>query len=557
MRLISSICEDYLHLLKKEGKIELTEKEIENFSNDEENQKKIKESIDNEMGCGPSPLDTSYEIYQGQKISSIRAFRIYCDIIIKEDLSTGVRVWNQFVRESFLLIERHKKSLNNARRFLGKTFFAALYTSFKMYIIQYFQVLGGFNIPLMIHSFFDLYREIVDNNELLSDKKEKNQKNLVWAKSKCQYNNGRIEGVTLGSTGRSKHVNFVFIDDIYGREGGNKYTNEDVDKFINGDLMPIWKRKKGRIAIFGTVDNTDDIYHTFTKIRGKYRRKLLMCTRDTIAISDDGWACRLYPAVLDFATKEVYLPEFFSWDSVMEDKRDMKDFQWHKEMQQEIKLDKSSTISEYLFNKLCESGKDYIMYESGKKDVKYLMIVDPSAGEGESSDYAAIAIFEIKGKKKILRYIWHERMLPILDPDGGPHDLSTKVQRTYYLFLKPDLYIENNNVGRILIQELRRRKIEPFEHNTKDDKVQIMTTAISELKIEGSVIIPFNETDSFTIESAHELKKECIKYALREIRGKITIEGRGGHDDMVTAFLLGVHYAIEETDTVAGAICID
>ena len=185
------------------------------------------------------------------------------------------------------------------------------------------------------------------------------------------------------------------------------------------------------------------------------------------------------------------------------------------------------------------------------------MIVDPSAGEGEYSDYAAIAIFEINGKKKILRYIWHERMLPIIDPDGKGFDLSTKVERTYYLFLKPDMYIENNGAGRILLQELRRRKIEPFEHNTKEDKVRIMTEAISELKNEGSVIIPFNQKDSFTIESVYELKEECIKYALKELRGKLTIEGRGGHDDMVTCFLLGVHYAKEETDTVATAICID
>lgn len=555
MRLISSICEDYLKLLKKEGKVELTEKEIEYSSNDPEDQKRIKESIHNEMGCGVSPLDTSYEIYQGQKISSLRAFRIYCDIIIKEDVSTGVKVWNQFVREAFLLIEKHKKSLVNARRFLGKTYMAALYSSFKMYIIQYFDVLGGFNIPIMINSFFDTYKEMIDNNELLCEKKEKNLKSLVWANSKCEYNNGKIRGITLGSTGRSKHVNLVIVDDIYGKEGGDKYTNEDVRKFINGDLMPIWKRKKGRIAIFGTVDNTDDIYHTFTKIRGKYRRKLLMCTRDTIAISDEGWACRLFPAVLDFNKKIVYLPEFFSWEDILEDRRDMKDFQWWKEMQQEIKLDKSATISEYLFNKLC--NKDYIMYETGKKETKYLMIVDPSAGEGEYSDYAAIAIFEIKGKTKILRYIWHERMLPIIDPDGKGFDLSTKVERTYYLFLKPDMYIENNGAGRILLQELRRRKIEPFEHNTKEDKVRIMTEAISELKNEGSVIIPFSQNDSFTIESVAELKKECLKYALKELRGKLTIEGRGGHDDLVFSFLLGVHYAKEETDTSAEAICID
>lgn len=555
MRLISDICYDYLQLLKKEGKISLTEKEIEYSSNDPEDQKRIKESIHNEMGCGDSPLDTSYELYQGQKISSLRAFRIYCDIIIKEDVSTGNRIWNQFVRESFLLIERHKKSLNNARRFIGKSFMAALYSSFKMYIIQYFQVLCAFNIPIMIESFFDTYKEIIDNNELLSEKKDKNKKSLVWGNKTCKYNGGRIRGITLGTTGRSKHCNLIVIDDIYGKEGGNKYTNEDVRKFINGDLMPIWKRKKGRITIFGTVDNTDDIYHTFTKIGGKYRRKLLMCTRDIVAVSDSGWACRLFPAVLDFNKKEVYLPDTFSWDEVMEDKRDMGDFQWYKEMMNEIKIDKSSTISEYLFNKCCD--KEYILHEGGEQGKKYIMIVDPSAGEGEYSDYAAIAIIEIEGSKKILRYVWHERMLPIIDPDGGRLDLSSKVEDVYKDFFKPDLYIENNSIGRALIQELRKRGIDPFEHNTKEDKVNIMLDSISELKGESKVIIPNSKTDSFTIEWIHILKKECLNYGLREIRGKLSIEGRGGHDDLVFSFLLAIHYAKEETDTLAEAICID
>lgn len=507
------------------------------------------------MGCGNHPLDTSYEIYQGQKISSLRAFRIYCEIIVYEDLSTGDRVYNEFVKDCFKILEHNKKSLINARRGLGKTFFIALYTSFKMYIIQHFQVIGGFNIPIMAESFFDTFKEIIDNNELLAEKKETNRKALIWATYKCIYNGGRIKGITLGSTSRSKHINFSFVDDVMGKEGSNKYSNEDVEKFIKGDLMPIWKRKKGRIAIFGTVDNTDDIYHKYSKIRGDYRRKLLLCTRENVAISDSGWACRMFPAVLDYKERIVYLPEIYSWEKVMEDKRDMGDFQWYKEMQNEIKLDQSSSISEYLFNNIC--NKEYAMYESGKRGVKYLMIVDPSAGEGEYSDPAAIGIFEIKGKVKILRYIWHERMLPIIDPEGKGFDLSSEVQRRYNMFFKPDLYIENNNVGRVLIQELRRRGIDPFEHNTKDDKVQIMTQAISELKNKDSVIIPNSPHDSFTIEAVAELKKECLKYALKSVGTKLTIEGRGGHDDLTTVFLLGVHYATEETDTVAGAICID
>lgn len=543
------ICKDYLLLLKEEKKTNLTCEEIDEFSENPGYQEKIKESIDEEL--------LTYEVYQGQKISSERAWYIFCEIIVNEDLETGDKIWNEFLEDIFRVFEKNKKSLINSRRGGGKTFVCCVYAIFKMYLSHHFQVLCSFNIPPMIETFFDKFREIIDENEFLLTKKEPNKKNLIWGVKSCIYNKGRAKGITLRSTGRSKHPNLAIIDDIYGRpEEGERFTNEDVENFIKGDIFPLVERKKARIIFIGTVDNPDDMYHIFALDKNKkYSRTKMLCTRDTLYKSDTGWACRIYPGVLNFDTKEVFLPNTFTWEGVMEKKRDMGDFKWFREIQQECKIDTSALMSHFLFAK-CYDNKRSLM-EIGVSGRKYLMIIDPSAGEGKYSDYAAICVLEILRSQLIVRYIWHERLLPIIDPEGGKNDLTNKSKNVYNDFLKPELWIENNSIGRILIQSLRKEGVDPFEHNTNEDKVKIMMDAISEFKQKDRVVIPNNPECSFTQEWVPMLKKECLGYALSKKGEKLIIEGRGINDDMVTCLLLGIHYSGDESTGLAMGIVQD
>ena len=549
MRNIQQICQTYLELLKKEGKITLTDKEIEESSFREEDQQIIRENIKKEL--------IDYEVHRGQKISSRRAFMIFCEVVVHSDIKTGHKVYNSLVKQFFNVIERHTLSRLQARRGAGKSYLTILYVTFKMFIIEFFEVLTSFHIPEMRDNWFNTFQELIENNELLLTKKDPNKRSPMWGSKKCRYNKGIVKGITLGSTAKSSHPNLAIVDDILGTGETNKYPNSYIENHIFSDIYPITKRKKARLVIVGTTLNDDDIFHSTAKDKnGKYNRKLLLCNQDKTFVSASGWACRDFPAVLNFDTHEILLPEIFSWEEVMQDKASMGDFKWFREMQGEVKIDKSALISYYLFTKAYDEKRS--LQEVGKAGCKYLMIVDPSAGEGEFSDYAAIIVLELNKGQKILRYAWHERLLPIIDPNGGKIDLTHKVVDVFNSFIKPDLYVENNSIGRVLIQSLRKEGVDPYEHETNSDKVKIMTDAISEFKRDNIIVIPHNPECSFTLEAVEELKRECLGYGLSQKKeGKLLIGGKGVNDDLCTAFLLGLHYSNEEGGGYAGCIVQD
>ena len=135
---------------------------------------------------------------------------------------------------------------------MGKSFFANLYISFKMYLVPYFDVLMGFNIPIMIENFFLVFMRIIDNNELLMDKKEKNKKNLTWGIKKCGYNKGVIKSTTLGSTGRSSQVSLAWLDDLLSPQSEAKFPPEKIKAFVLGDIFKTIGQKKGRLGVEGT-----------------------------------------------------------------------------------------------------------------------------------------------------------------------------------------------------------------------------------------------------------------------------------------------------------------
>ena len=552
MRTIQEVCKDYLLLLKKEGKINLTKPQIEQLSHNSEDQIRIVDAVDKEL--------YSTQKYNGQLISSERAWFIFCSIVVHEDVSTQQEIWNQFIEDTFKVIEFHQKSRICSRRGGGKTFMLALRDAFKMYLIPHYQIIESFNIPIMIESFFDVYREIIDNNEFLLRKKEGNNRYLIWSTKNCIYNGGRVKGVTLGSTTKSKHVNELHIDDIYGKTESNKTTNIDVKNFIKGDAYSITKRKKGRIVFIGTRDNTDDLYVEVAKDKlGHYKPALLTCNRSTIYVSKTGWACRDYPSVLDWEKRITFLPQVYSWAEVMQDKEEMGDFLWYREMQLEIKLDKTGLISKFLFDKV--TNPNLKLVHEAKEGGKYVMVVDPSSGEGQYSDYAAICVIQVKDDQKIVRHLWHERLLPIIDPEGGRCDLTNKVADVFRAFNNRgigavcELFIENNSIGRILIQSCVKAGLDPIEHQTNLDKIKIIMESVEEFKRDSVIVIPSNYDDEFTYEMVGDLKKECNNYTLSEKNGKLTISGKGTHDDLVFAFLIAIYYSQVEHGGIAECIC--
>ena len=557
MRTEHEICQDYLQLIRSENKITLSDDEIDILLDSEQGISQIKEKIESELA--------SIELIKGKKVQSVRAFRIFCEIVVGYDVSTGDPVYNSIVKALYEIVEHNTLSNITIRRGGGKTFFACLYSLFKQYTLHHFSIVCSFNVPIMVESFFDVYREIVDENQMLSRKKFKHGKTEIWSSKGCIYNYGRIKSITLGSTSRSKHPNMIIIDDILGKtDSGSKFNNSDVKNFVLADLLPTLDRKRGRGIMLGTIDNTEDIYHTTAyDEHGKFNRKDMMFNSGKEYYSDTDWRCVIFPAVLNFDTEEVLLPEVYNFKKCMADKKRMGDFLWYREMQLEIRVDKSALISEHVFNQLGDENEK--MSEEGVPGVKYLIAVDPSSGEGENPDFAAITVVELRGNRRILRYMWHEKKLPIIDPNGGTDDLGHKVKLVWEWFLKSELWVEDNSIGRILIQYLRSLDVEVNEHNTGLDKVAIFSKAIAEIKdtIEmkdgqrvSKVIVPNHPTDEYTQEMYHVLKKEALNYTLIENNGKVTMGGRGTHDDLMTSVLIGLYYVLEESG-YAGCICSD
>lgn len=553
IRKIQEIVFDYLCLLKKEGKIDFTKAEIESLSQDQAQQQEVLNKVSAEL------VDT--EIHDGTKIFSLRSFKIFCEIVVKEDMATDQDVWNDFIKMQFELVEKHQLICYVARRGGGKSFFAALYIIHKMFTIQGYEVLMGFNIPKMIKRFFRVFRRLIDNNEWLATKKDPhNTKNVIWGQLECEYNLGINTGQTLGSTPRSAHVNLVWLDDLLRTD--KKYSEEYIQNYVLGELMPCISVKKGRYVIEGTFVHDEDVYHYLALDENdKFREKLLLCTRDTIFKSKKGWACRSFPAILDHATKKVLCPERFTYEEIMNEKDRIGEFRWFRELMCQCKINKSALISYYLFMK-CTDEKESLQ-ETATEGKKYVMFVDPSAGEGAYSDYAGITVVE-KGSKAIVRFLWHERLLPIIDPNpGGKSDLTHKVMDVFESFNQGsanacELWIENNNIGRILIQSVRKEGLDPLEHNTKEEKVEIIMNVIAMFKQEGKLILPYNPECSYTQEWMNILKGECMNFGLsKDNRGKISAGATTGHDDMFISCMFALHYAYEDETQLATALCQD
>ena len=159
MRTKQSILKDFLTLLNKEKNLGYSEKEIE---------QKIKVPFEMDA-IEKLLLDELYstEELKGQTISSVRGWFIWCNIIVRYDYKTGDKIWNNFVKEQFLLVERNKQSCYMAQRGGGKTFFLAMYVDFKRFLIPYFDIGYCSNIPRQRKRFLKSAEAIVDTNELL------------------------------------------------------------------------------------------------------------------------------------------------------------------------------------------------------------------------------------------------------------------------------------------------------------------------------------------------------------------------------------------------------
>src|SRR4030042_3059854 len=229
------------------------------------------------------------EEIQGVLCSTARTWWLWNNIVINAEPTTKKKIWNNFVQDFFQDIEHHRYSSILASRGLGKTYFICLYSTFKMYLFNYTNIALTSNIPKMCKRVVRKAKQLVDTNELLLEKKDsEKRRELIWSQDQFEYNDGLFETVSLGSVIRSAHVNFVFIDDLL--RDDFRYSSEEVDNFIFGQLFPIAQRFKARFIISGTPIHTHDLYHDVMNQKPNFMGKRL----GNGEFSHKGFYCKEY-----------------------------------------------------------------------------------------------------------------------------------------------------------------------------------------------------------------------------------------------------------------------
>lgn len=206
MRNLTRILKDYLLFLNEDKNLGYTEAEITAKLESDTECNSLLELLLKDL--------SSTEMFKGQEVSTERSFEIFCKVVISKDIKTGRSVWNTFVAKQFLLWEHNEQVCYLAGRGLGKTFFLRLYIIFKMFLLPYFDACYSTNTPKQKRRFMKDTEDMIDNNELLLEKKNKKRasnREISWSREEMEYNHGLLEGTTIGTTPRGGHYNLVCL----------------------------------------------------------------------------------------------------------------------------------------------------------------------------------------------------------------------------------------------------------------------------------------------------------------------------------------------------------
>lgn len=485
----------------------------------------------------------SVEEYDGATISTERAFFIYCDIVIRYDYKTGDLVWNNFVRMQFDLVEHNKMVCYMAARGHGKTFFLGLYVGFKMYLLQYFDVGYCSNIPRQRRRFLKLCEALIDTNEMLLDKKDRKRvasKDIPWGTDEMEYNDGLLEGTTVGTTPRGGHYNLAIGDDPL--RDDKKYTYEFVVNYFQGVFKQCIGRKKGRYIIVGTPQDPEDLFHVLMNSKlDKNNRILGKVVTDGVSFA--GFQSRIFPGILNEERKEVLVPEQWSFEELVLEKERIGEIRFNREILCSCATYRNALIGTALFRSCCDES--FTMIQKGDLTKKYVCFVDPATSDAPTADFCSMAVFEDDRvhNKFILRHLFHEKGYPITDPEGGCSDQTNKVIQINRDFNRPLIIIEKNNAGVALIQAVRAKGIEVLEHVTAAgsgrEGASVKTNDIVEYVEQGLkagvMVFPSNSDDNYTVDCLERVKTEHLNFGVRKTKTGEKYEALAGHDDIFTS----------------------
>lgn len=564
MRTKKQIIKDYLILLNKEQKMGYSDEEIDLRLNDPEEIKILWELFLEEL--------YSIETLNGQEIQTLRAFFIWCEVVLRNDFKTGDRIWDDFVKEQFLIVERNKQTCYMAARGHGKTFFLALYIDFKMFTLDYLDVCYCSNVPIQRRRFLKLVEKLIDTNELLLEKKDIKgvlNKEVPWGQNEMEYNDGLLEGTTVGTTPRGGHFNLAIGDDPL--RDDRKYTYEFIVDYFQGVLKPTIYRKKGRYVIVGTPQDSEDLFHVL--MNDKLDKNNRPIGRIVVGkVSAAGFYSKIYPAILDHKTKTVLATRLWTYEDLIVEKGRIGDIRFNREMMCRCITYKNALISSSLF-KSCTDER-LTMLQKGESGKKYVIFVDSATSDAPTADYCAMTVWEDnqKNKKFILRDLFHEKGFPITDPTGGDDDQTHQLYKLWKDFNKALVIIEKNNAGIALSESIRAlgakrgESIEVIDHFThviatgrateKPGKANDIIDYIEHGLKAGIVVFPSKSEDNYTVDILERVKLEHMNFGVKKGKSGEIYEAIAGKDDIFDSCYGAFKYRGDLVDTVPFAMTL-
>ncbi len=567
MRTRSQILKDYLTLLNEEKKMGYSPKDIEDKIEDETEFNILNKLLNEELYITET-LDS------GQEVNSMRSFFVFCKVVIKRDIKTGDEIWNNFVKKQFEIVEQNKLACYMAPRGHGKTFFFALYAAFKMYLLDNCDVCYCSNVPTQRKRFLKTLQKMIDINELLLSKKDiraVNNREISWGQNEMEYNEGVLEGTTVGTTPRGGHYNIAIGDDPL--RDDRKYTYEFIVNYFQGVLKPTTYRKKGRYIVVGTPQDPEDLFHTLMNDKLDKNNRPVGHLISNGQISFAGFYSEVFPAIIDDKKRTVLVPEIWSYEELMIERIRIGDIRFNREMMCKCITFRNSLISSSLFRSVSDMKEQFI--QKGEPGKKYMVIVDSATSDAPTADYCAMGVFEDNPEKNklILRNLFHQKGFPVTDPEGADDDQIHQLYRYHKEFNNALIVIEKNNAGIALsqgIQALAAKNnesldlIEHFTHNVatgrpteKPGKANDVIDYIEQGLKTGVLVFPCDPEDYYTIDSYEKVKVEHLNFGVKKGKsGHEVYEAIAGHDDIFDICWMAFKFRGDQADTLPMAITL-
>jgi phage terminase large subunit-like protein len=399
------------------------------------------------------------------------------------------------------------------------TFYSVILPIFRMFIFENYNVLIESASEEQANSLLGQVVRILENNEMLIQKRNKDAK---WSTSDIEYNGGKLLARGVGSEVRGGTYDLIINDDIL--RSDNKFSDRDIEDFVDEELEPMIMVRKGQMMLVGTRKSFSDIFSSIEK-RIQEGSK---------------WKIKVYKAILDYENKTILCPERFTFEQLMQKRSIMGIRKFNKEYQNEVSGTGTGLFSDEIIQQAIEFGKSYEVHSSARPEDEnhwsYIIGVDTARAGTASSDYSVAIVLAYDPEKQYKRicWIWRKKGLKISEQVKQIAELAKQ-------FNYPTILVEKNNVGQEFIDEMvdhYNLSVESFitTKTSKEDLIRLLITSFENEKM----IIPYsNERSREMMES---LLEELRKFVVEVTRaGNEIMKGSGSsHDDQVISLSLAV-----------------